>query len=594
MTFLPSILDSLEKESRRGANKMRVAFYGRFSSDKQKDSSIDQQYRNCERFAEREGWTIAQRYEDRAISGSKGEDGRPGYKQMLTEAKAKLFDVLLVDDFSRLSRDKRESEQTRRRFIHWGVRLIGVSDGIDTSRKGHKIQAMAKDMTNEIFVDDLKEKIKRGMVYQAEKCRWNGGRVYGYKLAPVLDQSKQDCYGNPAKIGTCLEIEPEQAKWVQWIFEQYANGRSPWNIVTELNTRGVPPPGAAYKRDYHRPPTWSAAALHGELTRGTGLLNNQLYRGLYRWNRSYRMTDPDDGTKTNCWRDTSEWITKEMPELRIVSDELWERAHQKRVAVSQSAQALHTAKGCRGAGTGRRPKHLFSSLLVCGQCGSNMVIHGATGYACSLWRTGGPAKHTCTNSLAVQRTVVESRLLKAIQQDLFTEEGLEVFKQEFERCLIEHRKAKTSDQTQREARLAAIEREIANIMVAIKAGILTPTTKEMLMQAEAERDTLRRALQVPTTKLEQLTTVLPNVVDRFHRMLNDLARATRYEIDKARGILSGLVGEKKIVLRPTKDQRGTYYMAELAGDYAGLIPLVFQGYIKVVAVTRIERVTRGL
>jgi hypothetical protein len=96
-------------------------------------------------------------------------------------------------------------------------------------------------------------------------------------------------------------------------------------------------------------------------------------------------------------------------------------------------------------------------------------------------------------------------------------------------------------------------------------------------------------VQVPTNKLDKLMTALPNIVDRFNRMLDDLAKATRYEIDKARGILSGLVAERKIILRPTADQCGRYYIAELAGDYAGLIPLVFQGYIKVVAVTRIER-----
>src|SRR5215467_13836039 len=82
---------------------MRVAFYGRFSSEREKDSSIDQQYRNCERFAEREGWTITQRYEDRGISGTKDDTERPGYQQMLTDLKAKAFEVLLVDDFSRLS-----------------------------------------------------------------------------------------------------------------------------------------------------------------------------------------------------------------------------------------------------------------------------------------------------------------------------------------------------------------------------------------------------------------------------------------------------------------------------------------------------------
>src|SRR5262249_41850220 len=153
---------------------MRVAFYGRFSSDRQKDSSIDQQYHNCERYAQREEWTITQRYEDRAISGSKDEEGRPGYRQMLADLKAKAFDVLLIDDFSRLSRDSEECEKTRKRFVFYGVRLIAVSDGIDTDQKAHKLQVRAKGMTNEVFLDQLKEQIKRGMVDQAKQCFHNG------------------------------------------------------------------------------------------------------------------------------------------------------------------------------------------------------------------------------------------------------------------------------------------------------------------------------------------------------------------------------------------------------------------------------------
>jgi hypothetical protein len=144
-----------------------------------------------------------------------------------------------------------------------------------------------------------------------------------YKLVPVLDPTREDRYGNQAKIGTRLEKDAHQAKWVKWIFEQYANGRSPWNIVTELNARGVPPPGAAYKRDYHRPPTWSAAALHGELQRGTGILNISSTGASTGGNRSYRVTDPDDGTETNRWRESSEWVSKEIPELRIVRNQSW-------------------------------------------------------------------------------------------------------------------------------------------------------------------------------------------------------------------------------------------------------------------------------
>ena len=76
----------------------RVALYARYSSENQKESSITDQFRNCERYAQREGWQSVARFEDKAISGS--TIARPQYQQMLTDAKARQFDVLLVDDFS--------------------------------------------------------------------------------------------------------------------------------------------------------------------------------------------------------------------------------------------------------------------------------------------------------------------------------------------------------------------------------------------------------------------------------------------------------------------------------------------------------------
>jgi hypothetical protein len=114
----------------------------------------------------------------------------------------------------------------------------------------------------------------------------------------------------------------------------------------------------------------------------------------------------------------------------------------------------------------------------------------------------------------------------------------------------------------------------------------------MLTQAESEREKLRQSLHVLSHKLDKLVTALPNMIERFRRMLEDLARATLYEIDKAREIINGLVGEK-IVLQPTEDRVGRYFTGGANGR-TGLIPLIFQGKIKVVAVTRIERVTRGL
>jgi DNA invertase Pin-like site-specific DNA recombinase len=144
---------------------MRVALYGRYSSEGQREASIDDQFRNCQTYAARQvGWTITNRYHDKAISGSHGADGRPGYRQMLADAKLKRFDILLVDDLSRLSRDQVETERARRSLVHWGIRLIGVSDGIDTAAKGHKMLSNFKGIMNEVFLDDLRDKTHRGMV----------------------------------------------------------------------------------------------------------------------------------------------------------------------------------------------------------------------------------------------------------------------------------------------------------------------------------------------------------------------------------------------------------------------------------------------
>src|SRR5688572_6208040 len=96
---------------------MRVALYARYSSENQKESSITDQYRNCEQYAARQGWSISARYEDRSISGTTAE--RNGYKEMLRQAKAKQSEVLLVNDFSRLSRDMDETEKARKLLVFW-------------------------------------------------------------------------------------------------------------------------------------------------------------------------------------------------------------------------------------------------------------------------------------------------------------------------------------------------------------------------------------------------------------------------------------------------------------------------------------------
>jgi site-specific DNA recombinase len=546
---------------------MRVALYARYSSEHQKESSIIDQNRNCEQRAAREGWTITARYEDKAISGTTAE--RPGYQQLLTDAKAKQFDVVLVDDFSRLSRDSSESEQTRRRLIHWGIRLIGVSDGIDTNTKNHEMLSGIKGVMNQAFISDLKDKISRGMVGKALKGYHLGGRTYGYKLVPELDPTRKDPYGQPARIGTKLAIDEDQAAWVRWIFARYADGMSPHKIVGELNRQHVPAPGATYRRASTRAPGWSIACIQGSPRLGTGFLNHQLYRGQAMWNRKRGEKDPDSQRKTQVPRDRTDWIETAAPHLRIIDDELWNRVQARRTGISQGVQALRQVHS-RANSTGRNPKYLFSGLLVCGMCGGKFVICSTHMYVCSTWRTRGET--VCANALRVPRKLAESALLAAIQKDLFTPEGLDVFKQEIIRLLALHRRTRRPDVAKATARLQDIEREIAALITAIKQGIFSTSTKAELDRLEAEQTALTQTIKGRNKLHEKVVAFLPNMEQRFKAMIDDLVAVTQPEVDKVRNILRELVGQQ-IRLHPTSDGADRFLTAELSGDYEGLLTL---------------------
>ena len=549
----------------------RVAFYARFSSDNQKDSSITDQFRNLEHYAAREGWQIVEQYHDKAISGSHDANGRPGYKQMLADAHAKRFDVLLVDDFSRLSRDQVETETVRRRFVHWGIRLIGVSDGIDTDAKGHKMLSGFKGLMNDFFLDDLRDKTRRGMVGQVIKGYHGGGRAYGFRLVPEYDPSRKDPYGQPARIGTRLEIDPEQARWVRWIFEQYADGMSPAKIVEELNRQGVPPPGAFYRRRSTQAPSWCASALFGNVRHGLGLLNNRLYNGELTWGRSRWERDPDTKKKKRFLCQESEWVRCRAEHLRIVEESLWARVKTRQEAVREQNETIRASVHLSATtSTGRGPKYLFSSLLTCGQCGHKFIIVDPRHYGCSGWKYRGLS--VCSNTIKVSRAMVESLLLEAIRKELFTEEGQALFKEEVAKRLAAARSTQKPDHQRTATRMQDVEREIEHLMDAIKAGILTPSTKHALEQAEAERARLLHAVNGQQKHIDKVATFLPNTMGRFKALLDNLSTVTQSHVDKARAQLRMLLG-KEIVLHPCADGEERYLTAEVSGDYEGLLRL---------------------
>lgn len=136
---------------------------------------------------------------------------------------------------------------------------------------------------------------------------------------------------------------------------------------------------------------WNDTTIHGHAKRGTGILNNELYIGRLIWNRLRDLKDPSTGKRVSRLSPESEWIVKDVPELRIVDDELWQAVKARQAVNANVAEGIrkHHKKN-RLNGT-HRPKTLLSGLIFCGCCGGPFSIRGSDRFACSTHVTKGTA-----------------------------------------------------------------------------------------------------------------------------------------------------------------------------------------------------------
>jgi len=100
----------------------RVAFYARYSSDTQRDASVEDQFRLCRLYAEKQGWTVVETYSDRAISGASLI--RPGVQALLSDAMRGNFDLVLAEALDRLSRDQEDVAGVFKRMEFAGVKIV--------------------------------------------------------------------------------------------------------------------------------------------------------------------------------------------------------------------------------------------------------------------------------------------------------------------------------------------------------------------------------------------------------------------------------------------------------------------------------------
>ncbi len=530
---------------------MRAAIYARFSTEKQSEASIKDQFRVCERLAERHGFAVKARFSDAAISG--GTTQRPGYQRMLAAARAHEFDVIVAEDTSRLWRNLAEQSPRLAELSDLGIAV--VSHDLDTRHESAEIMGAVGGAMASAYRKEIGRRTRRGLEGLARAGKSAGGRAYGYRAASTSGTGQ-------------LEIDNDQVRIVRRIFEMFADGHSPRAIAAALNRDGVPSPGASWGRESRRKLGWIASAIHGNPTRGLGILNNETYVGRVIWNRSRWVRSAADSSKRRQVQNPrKDWVIRQDERLRIVSDELWARvkarqadqAHRvgERVAAGMSkADAIRTGAG---------PKFLLSSLLRCGHCGSSYAIAGRDVYACSGHTSGGAS--LCGNDARVGRLVVEHEVVAGIKVEMRSPEVIDEICKRVRAAL----RAKTPKAPDHAARIAQLKVEVDNLADAVASGALraSPTLAKRLATAEAELQQLETAaVQAPAPAKAGVTRLLADLPARAERAVEELeGTLSRGDIARAREEIRRHVGTVTV----EADEREIRLFSELGHVAAALL-----------------------
>jgi site-specific DNA recombinase len=435
-----------------------------------------------------------------------------------------------------------------------GIKIITKAEGEITELHVGLGGAMSA-----IFLRQLAQKTHRGLEGRVKDGKSAGGISYGY----ALDR-------RPLPDGTFTTgdrvIDPEEAAVVQRIFTEYDRGRSARAIAIGLNRDDIPAPSSGGKGKG----TWSFSTISGNWKRGTGILNNELYIGRLVWNRQRFVKDPDTGKRQARPNPASDWITEEVPALRIIEDDLWTRVKLRQGAIRDEILTKRSDDpDTPGIEHGNRPRYLLSGFLTCGCCESGYIMISASPLGCAAARNSG----TCTNRKTIKRTAVETRVLSGLTEHLLHPDMFQAFITEFQRESQKERLEALTEHTQTERQLAKVVKEIDNIVAAITQGMFYPSMKVKMDGLEAERP----ALQARLATLPQPEPIAfhPGLAEIYTRKVKDLVGALNEDgtREEAADLLRGLI--EKIILRPDVEAPNGHAI-ELYGELGAILLLCSQ------------------
>ena len=325
--------------------KTKVYIYTRVSTTMQIDGySLDAQKARMKAYADFNDYQIVGEYEDAGKSG-KSIEGRASFCRMMEDIKSGKDGVsyVLVFKLSRFGRNAADVLSTLQVMQDFGVNLICVEDGIDSSKDAGKLMISVLSAVAEIERENIRVQTMEGRIQKAREGRWNGGFApYGYRL-----------------VDGVLQINEDEAPAIRTIFEQYVNTDTGTNGLSKyLETHGF----QKLARQNGTSPLFSATLIRA-------ILKNPVYCGKIAFGR--RKLEKIHGTRNEYHQVPQEnYLLVDGLHEGIVSEELWNAAQVKLLVQSKRYEPVNRSK--------TEQAHLLSALVKCPICGAGMYSNKCT------------------------------------------------------------------------------------------------------------------------------------------------------------------------------------------------------------------------
>lgn len=429
---------------------MKAIAYCRFSSDGQRDESIEAQIRAIQDYAQKNNMEIIKIYADKAESAT--TDNRTEFQNMFRFIENNTLDIkyLIVHKLDRFARNKYDSAMYKRKLKLKEIKLVSVLERLDDSPESVILESVLEGMA-EYYSLNLARETMKGMKENAYKAKFNGGiSPYGYSI---------DNDNN-------YVIDESESSTVKFIFDNYFSGQGYKTIISELIKRGVKTRSG---KDFSQGIIYS-------------ILKNEKYCGIYSFNKTHNIKG-ENGKKV-FRKNSAETIIKVPNAIpAIISQDMFEKIQIKLNENKRVSQAFKAKR-----------VYLLSGKLYCSECGAAMCGSTRKGgkdgsYIYTSYYCPNRKRKTCTCKEYKAETIEES-ILDYIQDVIFSESNINSMLKDINEKIKKMQSEQTSNIEIFEKELSKVKLQINSIIEAIKDGLYNPSMKDTMNELESKKNEL--------------------------------------------------------------------------------------------------------